>query len=145
MMEKINLETFLPYRLAHIAELVSRDLHDLYSRVYDLTVPEWRVLMALGASDKMTAKEIGKYVSMHKTKISRAVRTLEKRRWLVRQENRMDRREEYLSLTARGHKIHVEMIPLALQFQKKLFSCLGRDSDKFQKLLERFEKYYSSM
>jgi len=102
MSEKINLEKFIPYRLARIATLISRDLQETYSKHSHLTVPEWRVLVTLGDFEKMTAKEIGKHSSMHKTKVSRAVRALEDRRWLVRTENEIDRREEYLSLSAKG-------------------------------------------
>ena len=57
MSEKINLEKFIPYRLARIATLISRDLQETYSKHSHLTVPEWRVLVTLGDFEKMTAKE----------------------------------------------------------------------------------------
>lgn len=142
MSEKINLEKFIPYRLARIATLISRDLQETYSKHSHLTVPEWRVLVTLGDFEKMTAKEIGRHSSMHKTKVSRAVRALEDRRWLVRTENEIDRREEYLSLSAKGKEIYHDLVPFALNFQKKILNMLGKDAERFQELLTRIEKHY---
>lgn len=142
MSEKINLEDFLPYRLARIATLVSRDLQETYSKHYHLTVPEWRVLVTLGDFETMTAKEIGHHSSMHKTKVSRAVRALEERRWLLRKENDADRREEQLSLSTKGKDIYYALVPLALTFQHKILKGLGKDAERFQLFLERLEKHY---
>ena len=47
----------------------------------------------------MTAKAIGAHTHMHKTKVSRAVALLEKRRLVARRANREDMREAFLSLT----------------------------------------------
>jgi DNA-binding MarR family transcriptional regulator len=73
-------------------------------RHYDLTVPEWRVLATLGEFQELGATAIGSHSCMHKTKVSRAVRALEGRRWLKRREVPQDRREELLSLTRLGQE-----------------------------------------
>lgn len=91
-MAKLTLENFLPYRLNRIGAAVSRDFRTVYGPEHDLTVPEWRVLATLGEFDEMGAKAIGAHSSMHKTKVSRAVRALEERRWLKRRESVEDRR-----------------------------------------------------
>ena len=41
---------------------------------------------------------------MHKTKVSRAVSSLNARRWLTRRRDTADRRLEKLNLTARGEQ-----------------------------------------
>ncbi|WP_324617453.1 MarR family winged helix-turn-helix transcriptional regulator [Microvirga alba] len=76
-MTKLELEKFLPYRLNRIASVVSRGFRAVYGRHHDLTIPEWRVLATLGQFEEMSAREIGLHSSMHKTKVSRAVRALE--------------------------------------------------------------------
>ena len=65
-------------------------------------VPEWRVLVTLGQYGVMTGKAIGAHTHMHKTKVSRAVALLEKRKLVARRANRDDKREAFLSLTAAG-------------------------------------------
>ena len=74
---------FLPYRLNVAASLVSQALSSIYAERYGIGVPEWRVLVTLGEFGIMTGKAIGEHSHMHKTKVSRAVALLEKRK-LVR-------------------------------------------------------------
>ena len=61
---------------------------------------------------------------MHKTKVSRAVALLEKRRLLVRRANREDMREAFLSLTAAGRAMYEELAPHALDFARRLTEIL---------------------
>lgn len=120
-----TLETFLPYRLNLAAELVSQRFAAQYRARYRMTRPEWRALAALGAYGRMTATEIGANSSMHKTKVSRAVRALEEKRWLKRSEDLDDRRIEHLELTSAGRRIYGEMVVLAQDYGRELARLLG--------------------
>ena len=99
-----------------VASLVSLALSRVYARRYRIGVPEWRVLVTLGQYGVMTGKAIGAHTHMHKTKVSRAVALLEKRKLLVRRSNRADKREAFLSLTAGGRAMYEELAPHALDF-----------------------------
>lgn len=127
-MTRLALEEFLPYRLNRLAAAVSQAFRAVYGSHHDLTVPEWRVLATLGQFETMSAKEIGAHSAMHKTKVSRAVRALEERRWLQRRESPEDRREEILRLTPLGRKSYDEIIPCALAFEASILARLGPDS-----------------
>ena len=120
-----TLETFLPYRLNQAAERVSQRFAAQYRARYHMTRPEWRALAALGTYGRMTATEIGANSSMHKTKVSRAVRALEEKRWLKRSEDTQDRRVEHLDLTAAGKRIYGEMVALAHAYEEELAGLLG--------------------
>src|SRR5690606_8478021 len=85
MSDILALETFLPYRLNRLAEAVSREFYAVYRKKYGLTRPEWRLLATLGQFGTMTATAVARHSAMHKTKVSRAVTALEKRRWLARE------------------------------------------------------------
>ncbi len=113
----LALESFLPYRLNRLADAVSREFQKIYKDRYGLTRPEWRALATLGQSGVMTATAIGEHSSMHKTKVSRAVAELERRKWLTRTVDGNDRRVELLSLTRAGEKIYRELVPLATAFE----------------------------
>ncbi|WP_435370010.1 hypothetical protein, partial [Acinetobacter baumannii] len=69
---KLELETFLPYRLNVLASIVSQGLSGIYAKRYGIGDPEWRVMATLGQFGAMTAKDIGGHSHMHKTKVSRA-------------------------------------------------------------------------
>lgn len=120
-----KLETFLPYRLNQAAERVSQRFAAQYRNRYQMTRPEWRSLAALGSYGRMTATEIGASSSMHKTKVSRAVRALEEKRWLKRSENAGDRRIEHLELTPAGKRIYGEMIALARTYEAEMARLLA--------------------
>jgi DNA-binding MarR family transcriptional regulator len=120
----LKLEQFLPYQLNVVANLVSQALSGVYARRYGIGVPEWRVLVTLGQFEAMTAKAIGAHTHMHKTKVSRAVALMEKRRLLTRRANREDKREAFLSLTAAGQAMYKEVAPHALDFAKRLTEIL---------------------
>jgi DNA-binding MarR family transcriptional regulator len=64
---------------------------------------------------------------MHKTKVSRAVAELERRRFLTRRTNRADLREAFLSLTPAGRAVYDELAPRALEFTQKLSEVVAPD------------------
>ena len=121
----LQLEAFLPYRLNRLADAVSREFSAIYRKRYGLTRPEWRLLATLGQYPTMTATEIGRHSAMHKTKVSRAVSALEKRRWLVRAADEADRRVEHLRLSETGLEAYRALVPLAKQFERKLLAQIG--------------------
>src|SRR4029077_15128717 len=117
----LKLEEFLPYRLNVVASLVSQALSRIYVDRYGIGVPEWRILVTLGQFEIMTGKAIGAHSHMHKTKVSRAVRKLKRRNWIVRRENRAVRRERLLTLTPAGRVFYHDLALGAFEFAKRLF------------------------
>jgi len=120
----LKLDEFLPYRLNVCAALVSQALSRIYADRHRIGVPEWRVLVTLGEFGMMTAKAIGSHSHMHKTKVSRAVALLERRKLVARQVNRDDLREAFLSLTPAGRDIYDELAPTALDFARQLLDTV---------------------
>ena len=120
----LRLEDFLPYRLNVCANIVSNALSRIYADRYKIGVPEWRVLVTLGQFGMMTAKAIGIHSHMHKTKVSRAVAMLERRKLVTRRANRDDLREAFLSLTPAGRDIYGDLAPSALEFARKLLETV---------------------
>ncbi|RCW81983.1 MarR family winged helix-turn-helix transcriptional regulator [Phyllobacterium bourgognense] len=142
--QPLILEDFLPYRLNKAAEAVSQRFASIYRDRYGLTRPEWRTLATLGQFGILTATAIGAHSSMHKTKVSRAVFTLEKRRWLSRKRDDIDRRIENLELTSAGRKAYTELANVAHIFEAELLSHLGkRGENELKAGLAALEKYYN--
>ncbi|MER8388688.1 MarR family transcriptional regulator [Mesorhizobium sp. M0166] len=125
--EILELQSFLPYRLYRLADAVSREFSRIYKDRHGLTRPEWRTLAGLGQHGTMTATALGEQSAMHKTKVSRAVAELERRRWLVRTPDEKDRRVEHLTLTKAGVAAYREMVPLAKAFERELLARLSTE------------------
>ena len=120
----LKLDEFLPYQLNVCANLVSQALSRVYTERYKIGVPEWRVLVTLGEFGNMTAKAIGLHSHMHKTKVSRAVALLERRKLVTRRANRADLREAFLSLTPAGREVYGDLAPMALAFARQLLDTV---------------------
>jgi DNA-binding MarR family transcriptional regulator len=134
----LKLETFLPYRLNVVASLVSQALSRIYAERYSIGVPEWRVLVTLGQFGMMTGKAIGAHSHMHKTKVSRAVALLERRKLLTRRVNRADLRESFLTLTPAGRAMYEDLAPIALDFTSRLSDAIDpADRAAFERAVDR--------
>lgn len=133
-----ELQNFLPYLLNQAAEEASRSFAQVYKSRYGMLQAEWRVLVHLGQLGQMTAGEICEQSKAHKTKISRAVHALEKRRWLKREQDQKDRRSEPLQLTQAGHQVYIDMCQVAEQHNQALVARLGpKLAGQLQKALQQ--------
>ena len=134
----LKLEGFLPYRLNVVASLVSQALSRIYAERYNIGVPEWRVLVTLGQYGMMTGKAIGAHSHMHKTKVSRAVALLERRKLVTRRANRADLREAFLTLTPAGRAMYEDLAPIALDFATRLSEAIEpADRSAFERAVNR--------
>jgi DNA-binding MarR family transcriptional regulator len=119
------LANFVPFRLNRLADAVSLKLSEIYRDRFGLEVPEWRVLVTVGERKECTAQQIAQSTRMHKTRVSRAVRSLEERQLLARSASGIDGREIPLCLSAAGRRLHASLVPLALEREREILSCLS--------------------
>jgi DNA-binding MarR family transcriptional regulator len=135
------LADFVPFRLNRLADAVSRNLSEIYRDRFNLEIPEWRVLVTIGEPGHCTAQHIASSTRMHKTRVSRAVASLEERKLIARAANSADGREMPLHLTKSGRRIYQALVPLALERERELLSCFGIEQRRaFLAALMRLEK-----
>lgn len=134
--QKLRLEQFLPYRLNVVGFFASRGLARIYGERFGIGIPEWRVIAMLGEFGKLTSRDIGELSQMHKTKVSRAVSELDTRGLVERSENRDDRREAFVALSAPGRRIYDEIVPMALAFEQRLLDGISSEErTSFERVL----------
>jgi len=121
----LQLPRFLPFRLNRLAVGVSDHLSAIYRQRFGLEIPEWRVMATVGPEHGCTAQHIADSTRMHKTRVSRAIAALERRGLIERAANARDRRERQLRLTWAGRRMYSELVPLALERERQLLSCLS--------------------
>ncbi|WP_299881098.1 MarR family winged helix-turn-helix transcriptional regulator [uncultured Sulfitobacter sp.] len=120
--DDFDLQDFLPYLLNQAADASSNGFQSYYKAKYGMLRTEWRVLFHLGRYGRMTAKEICARAGIHKTKVSRAVRALEQKRYLTRTEVPKDRRHEELQLTRQGQAAYGDLSLEAKRYDRALMS-----------------------
>ena len=124
-MSQSDLSDFLPFLLFQAAETTSRGFQQRYRSRYGMLRTEWRVLFHLGQTGPQTAKQICERAALHKTKVSRAVRALEQKRYLSRDAHPSDRRSEILALTRLGQTVMRDLSNEADTFDSNLEAKLG--------------------
>ncbi len=137
----LDLFKFVPFRLNRLAAEASSALSSEYEEPYGLDVPGWRVLATLGfRNEECSAQYIAHCTRTHKSTISRAITTLEKKRLVERVENEDDRREFDLRLTRKGKALYAKLIPRLLHREREILSCLSaRECKDFARLLGKIE------
>jgi len=128
------LSSFFPYRLAVLAETVSRSIAKVYAERFDLSRDEWRVLAALGESGAMKTQAALLFTTLDKVQVSRAVARLEGRRLVEREADPSDRRNRILRLTAAGRALYRRIVPLVRAREDYLLAALA---DTERRALER--------
>jgi len=141
-LSKLDLFSFVPFRLNRLAAEVSAELSSEYRDRYGLDIPEWRVMATLGFRDEAcTAQYIAYCTRTHKSTISRAVAHLLEQQLVERVENAEDRRELALQLTRKGHALYEELIPQLLRKEQDIMSCLtAAERRDFANALGKIEK-----
>ena len=138
MNDELILEDFLPYRLAVLSHTVSTNIARVYDKRFGLSIPEWRVIAILGRFPGLSAVEVAERTMMDKVAVSRAVTKLMKNGRLERQFADADRRRSILHLSEEGRRVHDEIAPLALEFERDLLHGIGdNDIEKFNVVMER--------
>lgn len=130
----LMLDRFLPYRLAVLANTVSKGIARLYADRFGITIPEWRILAILGAFGPATASEIQGRSAMDKVQVSRAIARLTEAGMIRRTIDAADRRRQTIAMTSEGERVYREIVPLA---QAREAALLEGFSDEERTMLDR--------
>ena len=136
--DELILEDFLPYRLAVLSHTVSNKIASVYEERFKVSVPEWRVIAILGRFPGLSAVEVAQRTMLDKVAVSRAVTKLIKNGRLDREFADADRRRSILNLSEEGRRVHDEIAPLALRFERDLLHGISADDyERFNRVMER--------
>lgn len=101
----MRIETFLPYRLAVVAEAFSRRLFAVYGQQHGFTREEWRLLFLLDDARSLDSLRLSRRTSLDKVQVSRAASRLEKRGLISREVLETDRRLRNYMITDAGRTL----------------------------------------
>lgn len=121
----MDLQSFFPYRLAVLAEQVSRSMAEVYAERFGITRDEWRVLAALPERGSIRTAEVIAQATLEKMQVSRAVARLEQRGALARERDPEDQRGQLLQLRPAGRRLMAQIAPLVKAREAELLSVLS--------------------
>lgn len=136
----MNLQVFLPYRLAVVSEAVSRALAAVYTQRFKLTRDEWRVLAALALRDDIKGTELGALTTLDKMQLSRALTRMERDGLLAREPDAADRRNRIVRLLPAGRALYRKIVPMAQAREAYLLESLdAHERDTLSKALDKLQ------
>jgi DNA-binding MarR family transcriptional regulator len=136
-----ELDRFLPYRLSILSNRVSQIIANAYARRFGLGVTEWRVIAVLGRYPGLSANAVAARTAMDKVAVSRTVARLLERGLLQRDMHDDDRRRSVLELSREGYSIYDEVVPAALDYERRLLAPLDDDErSQLDKLLRKLNE-----
>jgi DNA-binding MarR family transcriptional regulator len=136
--KQLDLDHFLPYRLSVLSNRVSQAIAREYAKRFGISITEWRVIAVLGRYEGLSAREVAARTAMDKVAVSRAIAALGKAGRVRRTRADHDRRQSVLRLTAKGWKVYDDVVPLALEHERRLLAHLTpAESDALSTILDK--------
>jgi len=136
--DPLDLEHFLPYRLSVLTNRISQGLAGLYAERFEISITQWRVIAVLGREPGLSANDVAERTAMDKVAVSRTVAKLLQRGLLARQVHAQDRRRSVLQLSTEGARIYAQIVPMALNYERRLLAALALDEHaQLERLLHK--------
>lgn len=130
----VQLQRFLPYRLAVLADAVSRATAAVYGERFRLTRDEWRLLATVGEAGRIQAAEAAQAATLDRMQASRALRSLQARGLVAREPDARDRRHMLVQLQPAGRALLRQITPMVHSREAWLRAAL---SEEEQAVLDR--------
>ena len=124
--DAIRLDSFLPYQISLVADLVARQTAAAAKR-HGLNQSHWRVLAALADRPGRTANEVVEITPMDKGIVSRAVKSLIDMNLISRKASKEDGRVGHLFLTAKGVRAYQNIADDVRGVDAKMTNALSGD------------------
>ncbi|PTT47146.1 MarR family transcriptional regulator [Aeromonas sp. HMWF016] len=122
------LAHYPPYQLVHAAEMLRDTFEQFYEQRYQLTVPQWRLMMVLGPNYPISQKELVEASGMDKVRISREIRRLAEKGIIFTENSEQDKRISLVSLTDTGLALFQQLKSEAGSWQHTLTDYLPSES-----------------
>jgi DNA-binding MarR family transcriptional regulator len=134
----LQLDSFLPAVLRNLSEDITNRMSARYTGDLRLSVTESRILVHLAEREALTATQIVEVTAMEKSKVSRALSSLEERGLISRVPSAEDQRTKNLALTERGYRLYQAIVPRILDWEKELLE--GLEISEYRDLLYLLDK-----
>ncbi|WP_323118858.1 MarR family winged helix-turn-helix transcriptional regulator [Burkholderia alba] len=135
---KAGLDQFLTYRMHVLNKLSDRGIGELYQAKLGISLPEARVIAAVGAFGPFSIMDLARRTNLDKSQASRAAEALIRQGLVERSASDADGRVVLVVLTADGVALNRKIMPLARKWNAELLGCLSEhEQAAFGRALDR--------
>lgn len=134
--DDFDLASFLPYRMAVMAERLSTGMARRYRDEFGISIADWRILVHIADAGAVSIRDIHQKVHLEKPKASRAASGLEAAGYITKKTNPDDKRLVVLSLTPKGRALMDQLREIALAYQARLDRITAPHTDTLGAVLD---------
>ncbi len=120
-----SFRTLMTFRLHLVGGQSERFSEQYYRRLFDLSLPECRVIGMTGGVGTVTIKKICEVAHLEKGFASRIINRLADRGIIRKEDNPQDQRSVLVSLTNEGRKLHHDLHAAAVALNQRLMEVLS--------------------
>ncbi len=125
--QALALGDYLPYLVTRISTKLLKNATPSFSS-HGLTVPQWRLLVALWEHENLRPVDIADITSIERPTLSRLLESMRRAGYLRRKRVQADNRSVEISSTEAGRNIVVKTLPWALEVENQALKGM-RKSD----------------
>lgn len=110
-----------------LAKLTMSEFDRLIKENSELTLASWRVLLALHLMGRSSQKEVVQFCYLDQGQVSRALKVLEDKNFVISGESSQDRRSRVFSITQEGESYRNNLQPKIDEFHQRLTNALTEE------------------
>lgn len=126
----VDLDNYIPAYLTFLANKWARSASHLYLKRFGIGIEAWRILVLLAIEGPITANRVCQVIGMDKASVSRNFKHMKEMRLVEIESDPDDARQRFARLSQAGFALHDRMLPLVLEREERLLSCLSKDERK---------------
>lgn len=140
--KRAGLDQFLTYRLHVLNKLTERTSSERYQTKLGITLPEARLIAAVGSFGPFSVMELARHANLDKSQASRAADALMRRGLMRRDASDEDGRLVLVSLTPEGRALYRRVMPIARRQNVDFFACLDdRERNTLDQVLDKLIRH----
>lgn len=120
----VDLERYVPAFLTWIANKLSRGASQAYLAAFDVGIETWRILVLLAIHRSISAQGVSRIIGMDKASVSRAFKSMQANGLITIGLDGADGRVRLATITAKGRKLHDQILGIALERERAFLSVL---------------------
>jgi DNA-binding MarR family transcriptional regulator len=123
----VDLSRYTPALFTWIANKLSSGASSNYLRLFGVGIETWRCLVLLAIETPISAQKVSRVIGMDKASVSRCFKRMRDQGIIKISADAMDGRAKQAHLTAKGRRLHDQIIGLALERERAFLAVLEVD------------------
>ena len=126
------------FRISYLANSLVLPVYDRIKRDFGLTRGEYLLLFCLAHVEALTAQDVANMTGRPRNSISRAVHRMLSLGYLDRAPDESDGRQALLTITAKGRKLHEQIVEGFVEREKEVLGILDdRERQTLDRILQK--------